>query len=172
MSEAEFLKHQFLTLREEIRACKARAFMILILAAVFIPATGFAAQQWANTFATASLPFITLVLMVAFVAEQNAIIRAGRYIKDHIEPHMKEITTWEKWLESNHRHRDVDRYFFGSFLFVFLLFYAVGAGTAVESLAGLWPEHFWYAAIGYGLGGLWFIVILMRHWHACTTTED
>ncbi|MBN2563741.1 MAG: hypothetical protein JXQ75_22720 [Phycisphaerae bacterium] len=172
MSEEEFMKQQYLTLREEIRASKARAFVILILAAVFIPAAGLAAQRWGGAFATASMPFITLVLMLAFITEQNGIIRAGRYLREYVEPRIEEITTWESWLESNHKLRSVDRYFFGSFVLVFLLFYAVGAGTAVTSIAAEWGEHFWYAAAGYAVGGLWFVTVLLRHWHSCTTTTQ
>ena len=72
---------------------------------------------------------------------QNGIIRAGRYLKEHVEPHVENITTREKWLESTHKLRDVDRYFFASFLLMFFLFYAAGAGTAIGSLADNWPEH-------------------------------
>src|SRR5947199_283393 len=56
------------------------------------------------------------------------------------------------------------------FLLVFFLFYAVGSGAAIQGLAQQWPEHFWYGAVAYALGGAWFIVVLLGHWHSCTTT--
>jgi len=172
MSEEEFLKQQYLTLREEIRAGKARTFIILVLATLLVPVAGFAASQFKGEFATASMPFIILVLMLAFITEQNGVIRAGRYLKEHVEPKIDGLVTWEKWLESSHKLRTVDRSFFLSFLLVFLLFYAIGAGEAVTAIAAVWPkDQFWYAAAGYGIGGLWLVVVLLRHWHSCTTTE-
>ncbi len=171
MSEDEFMRQQYVTLREEIRACKARTFAILVLGTLFVPIAGFAASQFQSGFATASLPFVLLVLMLAFITEQNAVIRAGRYLKEHVEPKIEGLVTWERWLESSRRLRDVDRAFFLSFLLVFLLFYAVGAGVAVTSIAEMWPrEQYWYAAGGYAIGGLWLVIVLLRHWHACTTT--
>lgn len=170
MTSEQFMTQQYLTLRDEIRSSKTRIFMLLILGTLFIPAAGFAAKEFSATYASASMPFIILVLMLGFLMEQNSIIRAGRYLKEHVEPHIEGITTWENWLESNQRLRDTDRYFFGSFLLVFVIFYAVASGTAVESLAEQWPEHGWYATAAYGIGGLWFVVVLIRHWHSCTTT--
>lgn len=171
MPPEEFMKQQYLTLREEICAGKARMFWLLILASLLIPAAGFAANEFRSTFASASIPFVVLVLMLAFVMEQNGIIRAGRYLKEHVEPHLENTTTWEKWLESNHKLREVDRYFFASFLLIFFLFYAVGAGTAIASLADSWPEHWRYAAVGYGVGALWILIVFISHWHSCTTTK-
>lgn len=170
MSEEEFMKHQYTTLREEIRACKARTFAILVLGTLFVPIAGFAANQFKSGFATASMPFVLLVLMLAFITEQNGVIRAGRYLKEHVEPKIQGLVTWERWLESSRRLRDVDRAFFVSFILVFLLFYAIGAGLAVTSVAEMWPEHYMYAAGGYAIGGLWLIIVLLRHWHSCTTT--
>lgn len=171
MSEEEFMKQQYLTLREEIRACKARMFAILVLGTLFVPVAGFMANQFKSGFATGSMPFVLLVLMLAFITEQNAVIRAGRYLKEHVEPRMEGLVTWERWLESSRNLRGVDKAFFISFLLVFMLFYAVGAGVAMGSIAELWSEdQFWYAAAGYGLGGLWLVIVLLRHWHSCTTT--
>jgi hypothetical protein len=170
MSSDQFMTQQYLTLRDEIRSSKARIFMLLVLGTLFVPAAGFAAQEYSATYASASLPFIILVLMLGFLMEQNSIIRAGRYLKEHVEPHIEGVVTWENWLESNHRLRDTDRYFFGSFLLVFVVFYAVASGSAVISIAQQWPNQEWYAAAAYGIGGLWFVVVLIRHWHSCTTT--
>lgn len=171
MSMEEFMKQQYITLRDEIRASKARIFLIMILGTLFVPAAGYAAIATSAAFAAASMPFVVLVLMLAFVMEQNSIIRAGTYLKNHVEPHIEGVTTWEHWLESNRALRDTDRYFFGSFLLVFFLFYAVGAGSAVEAMIKEWPQHVYYVAGTYVIGGIWFVIVLMRHWHACTATD-
>ncbi|MCB9853603.1 MAG: hypothetical protein H6819_10950 [Phycisphaerales bacterium] len=170
MPQDEFMKQQYLTLRDEIRGSKARVFFILVIGTLFIPIAAFAVKAYGMAFASASIPFILLVLMLAFIMEQNSIVRAGRYLKEHVEPHIPGVVTWENWLESNHKFRDADRYFFGSFLLVLLLFYAIGAGLAVESIAELYPEHYWYSTTSYAVGGLWFLVVWMSHWKMCTRT--
>lgn len=171
MSVEEFMKQQYITLRDEIRASKGRIFLIMILGTLFIPAAGYAAIATSAVFAAASMPFVVLVLMLAFVMEQNSIIRAGTYLKNHVEPHIEGLTTWEHWLESNNALRDTDRYFFGSFLLVFFLFYAVGSGSAIEAMMKDWPQHVYYVGATYVIGGIWFVIVLMRHWHACTSTD-
>src|SRR5262245_35807175 len=114
MNDSDFLKHQFITLREEIRESKARIFKLVIFGAIFVPVAGYAADRLQLFFATASIPLVLVLLMLNFISEQNAIIRAGRYLKEHVEPKIAGVTGWEKWLESNHKLRSVDRYFFGS----------------------------------------------------------
>ena len=42
---------------------------------------------------------------------------------------------------------------------------------AIGSLADSWPEHWRYAAVGYGVGALWILVVFISHWHSCTTTK-
>ncbi len=171
MSREEFMKQQYLTLRDEIRTSKARIFALLVIGTLLIPAVGYFARESVGMYASASMPFVIIIMMIAFLMEQNSIIRAGRYLKLHVEPHIDGIVTWEEWLESNSRLRDTDRYFFGSFLLVFFLFYAIGAGAAVQGLAEQWPEHYWYGAAAYGVGGLWFVIVLIGHWHSCTSTK-
>jgi hypothetical protein len=172
MTAEEFMKQQYLTLRDEIRTSKSRIFYILVLGTVFIPVAGFAAMTYREAFASASLPFIVLVLMLAFVMEQSSIIRAGRYLKEHVEPHIEGIVSWEAWLAGNNDLRDMDRYFFASFIIVFCLFYMIGVSMAFESMAKNWAEYSYNACAAYAIGGLWFIVVLLRHWRACTTTTN
>lgn len=173
MSLEEFMKQQYITLRDEIRAAKVRMFALMILGSLVILASGIMAQNVKLAYAEGSLPFIVLVLMMAFVMEQNSVIRAGRYLKEHVEPHIDGVVPWEKWLESNRARRAADRYFFGSVMLIFFLYYAAGAAMAVLSWArSEWPEQMWPAAFAYGIGGLWFIIVLLRHWHSCTTTTE
>jgi hypothetical protein len=171
MATEEFMKQQYLTLRDEIRTSKARVFALVVIATLFVPIAALAARQFDNTFAAVSLPFVLIVLMLAFIMEQNSIVRAGKYLKEHVEPQIDGLVTWESWLESNHRMRSADRYFFGSFLLVFMLFYVIGASIAAESMSHDFPEQLWYVVVAYGIGGLWFVVIWARHWHSCTTTN-
>lgn len=174
MNDSEFLKHQFITLREEIRESKARSFKLVVLGSVFIPLAGYAADRLELFFASASLPFVIVLIILSFISEQNAIIRAGRYIKEHVEPRIAGATGWEKWLESNHKLRSVDRYFFGSFMVMFFIYYAIGSAAAIQTLAVKFFDdqmQFTLSAVAYSLGGLWVLFVWLRHWHSCTTTE-
>ena len=175
MSAEEFMKSQYLTLREEIRESKARVFRLVVIATILMPAAGLVGYTHGAYFTTAAIPFLVLVLMAAYVGEQNSIIRAGRYVREHIEPTVEGVTGWERWLESNKRFREADRVFFSVFIVVFFLFYIAATWIAIETLLkqgfGNNELYFWYALGGYALGGLWFLVILLRHWHSCTTTN-
>jgi len=172
MNRDDFMIQQYLTLRDEIRGCKTRMFWLVVLTTVLIPTLAFVADQYGSLFAGASAPFVVLVLLLAFVVEQNDIIRAGRFVRERIEPNIQDAPGWEEWLESNDRLRAVDRLFFGSILVIFMVFYAIGMRTALESVAKQWPEHEWFARVAYGIGGLWLVYVLLRHWHSCTTTKS
>ena len=56
------------------------------------------------------------------------------------------------------------------------MFYAGGATPSMEILARSQPTKFWVyspaGGVGYGLGGLWVLLVWLRHWHSCTTTID
>lgn len=171
MTREDFLKQQFVTLREEIKEGKARIFRLLILGALLIPAAGFVAHEYGSTFAVSSMPFVILVLMLDFIVEQNSIVRAGRYLREHIEPHVKDVTGWESWLETQRSHREVDRLFFGTYLLVFFIFYATASGAAIEVLVREYRDFYYYAGLGYAVGGMWFVVVLLRHWRSSTTTK-
>ena len=172
MSADEFLKAEYMTLRDEISACKARLFRIVVLGSVLIPLAGYLANRYDSYFTNASAPFLVLVLMMAFIAEQNAIIRAGRYLREHVEPRIEGVVGWEKWLESGKRFREADRVFFASFVVIFFVFYVISTLTALEGMQRLVPEHYRAALVGYGVGGVWFLAVLLRHWHSCTTTRE
>jgi len=177
MSQEEFMRQQYLTLRDEIRNAKARIFWLIVIGTLLIPAAAFAASAFDSTLASGAIPFVVLVLMITFIAEQNSIIRAGRYLREHVEPHIEGVIGWERWLESNRKLRSVDRIFFGAFILIFFIFYGVGTRAALESLMVAAPgvedmSYHWITLGGYVAGGIFFLYVLLRHWHACTTTLE
>src|SRR5262245_10815007 len=97
MTTDEFMKQQFLTLRDEIRESKARIFWLLIIGILLVMVAGYLAAEHPNAFANAAIPFLLLALMLAFVAEQNNIARAGRYLREMVEPRITDLPCWEKW---------------------------------------------------------------------------
>src|ERR1043165_6479508 len=107
----EFMKQQFLTLRDEIRESKARIFWLLIIGIVLVMVSGYLAAEHPNAFANAAIPFLLLGLMLSFISEQNNIPRAGRYVREAVEPHSESLVGWERWLETKPRLREVDHSF-------------------------------------------------------------
>ncbi len=121
--------------------------------------------------ANAAIPVAILVLVMAYATEQNAIIRAGRYLREQIEP-AEDVTGWENWLESNPQFREVDRFFFAGFIISFLIFFLVTCWLSLEQLNLLKsPLIARCGAVVYSLGGLCVFIVLIRHWHSCTTTK-
>ena len=89
MATDEFMKQQFLTLRDEIRESKARIFWLLIIGIVLVMVAGYLAAEHPNAFANAAIPFLLLGLMLSFISEQNNIARAGRYLRESVEPQIE-----------------------------------------------------------------------------------
>jgi uncharacterized membrane protein YfcA len=172
MTRDEFLREQFRTLRQEIQASKSRALWILVLGTILMMFASYVAAALPTTFASAAIPFVLLVLILAFAAEQNGIIRAGRYVREQIEPTVDGVTGWEQWLESNRRYREVDRYFFAGFVVSFLAFFAISCTLSLLQLDNLPTASLGLcAATAYALGAIFVILVLIRHWHSCTSTN-
>ena len=90
MSTDDFMKQQFITLRDEIRESKARIFWLMIIGMLLVMASGYLAAEYPNAFANAAIPFLLIGLMLSFVSEQNNIARAGRYLRESVEPRVQE----------------------------------------------------------------------------------
>ena len=125
MASDEFMKQQFLTLREEIRDSKARIFWLMIIGMLLVMASGYLAAEHPSAFANAAIPFLLLGLMLSFVSEQNNIARAGRYLREIVETRMENVVGWEHWLETKPRLREVDHAFVLGFSVLFLIFFAI-----------------------------------------------
>lgn len=97
---SSFLELEYTTLRKEIETSKANMFKLVIGGAAVIPA----AQSLGNTYElgaiTLSLPLIVVVLVLLFLSENHAMIRAGTYILEEIEPRIAGSGGWETWLNS------------------------------------------------------------------------
>ena len=167
------LEQQFTTLRTEIQASKMRAFYLLLVGIMLVVLAAYLAAVEPKMYTNAAIPLVLLVLVLAFAAEQNSIIRAGRFIREYVEPSIDKANGWERWLESNHGFREVDRFFFGGFVLTFIAFFVVTATLSLVQLnatnRAIIPVC---AAALYGLSLLCVIIVLIRHWHSCTSTLD
>src|SRR5690606_34298044 len=114
---------------------------------------------------------------IMFLAEQTALMRAGRFIREHIEPHIKDVLGWEAWLGSRDDLRLMDKHLFACFTLVFFLYYFMAVGLAMQTLE-LEREDAVNRAWGigalatYAIGALWAISTLIQHWRSGTTTTD
>lgn len=96
----DFLELEYMTLRKEIETSKANMFKLVIGGAAVIPA----AQSLGSTYQigaiTLALPLIVVVLVLLFLTENHAMMRAGTYILEEIEPRIAGNAGWETWLNS------------------------------------------------------------------------
>jgi len=181
MTKEEFLKEQFLTLREEIKATKQRSFLIVFFGLIAVPLVSYLAvtNRESLTYAGPLLPFLVLIITVLFFAEQNALMRCGHFIRLVIEPSVPETAGWEAWLESRPELRRMDKYFAACFMIVFFVFYFLAVHVALSSdlwksipLSGNRDYGLYAGGVTYAIGAIWMIVTLVHHWTYCTTTRD
>ena len=110
--------------------------------------------------------------MLSFISEQNNIARAGRYVRETIEPQIDNLVGWEHWLESKPALREVDHSFVLGFSVLFLIFFAITASlTLVQLDKGAHEVYVWAAAIAYALGAFCTAVVLWRHWRSSTSVS-
>lgn len=174
MDKKDFTIMQFEALRKEVAATKARLFMTVCLGLVAVPVLTYLSEQPGARFLGPILPFVVLVLTMLFVAEENALMRCGRYIREKIEPQIE--PGWEAWLESQPGLRIMDKCLFACFLLTFIVFYFASVGMAIETLMSsgddMLPSSL-RAGLGgvvYGIGALWMVITVMSHWRSSTAT--
>jgi hypothetical protein len=169
MSNEEYVKQQFLTLRDEIMQSKARIFWLLIIGIVLVLLSGYLAAEHPNAYAFVAMPFLLIALMLSYVSEQNNIARAGRYLRE-VEPQLENHAGWERWLETKPHLRDVDHAFVIGFSVLFLIFFAVTTSLSLVALDRKSSNemYVWAAAVAYALGAFCIAVVLWRHWRSST----
>jgi hypothetical protein len=178
MNDDEYLMQQFQTLRDEIKAIKARIFWIVAMGLFGVPVITYLAESLDDTrILAAMIPYVVIVLIVMFIAEHTALMRAGQYIRRNVEPKTDQALGWETWLESRRTFRLLDKHFFAVFVLVFFVYYFVSIGFALE---GLWSEmaldarHQWWlfaAGVTYVIGLVWTLSTLLHHWKSATGTS-
>jgi len=177
MDKSEFLREQFITLRQEIKAIKARIFWITLLGIFGVPIVTYLAEtSTKGLFVSPMIPYLVIVLIVMFLAEQNALMRAGRYVLNEIEPHVGHSPGWETWLGGHSALRVMDKHLFAVFMLVFFAYYFMSIGFAIEQLWSIDRQALvitvWTVAavVTYAVGGIWAIVTFLHHWRTVTTT--
>jgi hypothetical protein len=111
-----------------------------------------------------------LGLMLSFVSEQNNISRAGRYLRETIEPRIENLMGWEHWLETKPALREVDHSFVLGLSVLFLILFAITTSLSLVQLnkTNTHEGIVAAAAVAYALGALCIAYVLWRHWRSST----
>lgn len=177
MDRLEFYRHEFVALRAEIQSRQNRMFWTVIIGLLGMPVLSYLAMG-AGTVMSPVLPLFVLVVIVLFLAEQNAMMRAGRYIRENIERLNGADPGWETWLESRMEYRLMEKHFSACFITIFFVFYFVSIAVSASNLwiraVGDDSGYYWtwfYGAVGvYLLSTLWVLATLVHHWKSSVST--
>jgi hypothetical protein len=177
MESNEFPRDEFITLREEIKGIQVRLYWTVILGIFGIPILTFWASA-ATKFALLLVPFSVLVLIVMFLAQQNHMMRAGRYIRERLEGSHDSFQGWETWLESRPEFRLMDRHFTACFIVIFFVYYVTTIGLAMQQLmedvasdpSGQYRAWMYGSVAIYAVGAIWAISTLVHHWRGSVST--
>ena len=101
MDTAKFMELQFLTLRREIETSKANMYKLAIGGGTAVPVAQYVAHTYSIGTITLALPLIVVVLVLLFLSENHAVMRAGTYILQEIEPNISGVKGWETWLSGS-----------------------------------------------------------------------
>lgn len=173
MKREDYLTQQFLTLRREIEGQQTRVFWIIVIGLLGMPVLGYVLLS-ADSQIWVTLPFFLLALILLYLAEQNHMIRAGRYIREYIEPHIEFSPGWEAWLERHAELRVVDKQFSSCFVVLFFLYYFLSIAVSLYRLIAYAHEErsgpdwaiVYGAAATYAIATIWGVSTLLRHWHS------
>lgn len=75
-------------------------FRLVIGGGAVVPTAQYLANAYSIGTIMLVLPLIVVVMVMLFLSENHAMMRAGTYIKEEIETHVDGIRGWETWLNS------------------------------------------------------------------------
>lgn len=148
----DFLLMEYESLRSEIAVAKKNMFQLIIGGAAIIPAAQSVATSYEIGSITLALPMILLVLVLMFISENHAMMRAGQYILENIEPKFQATGGWEAWLNTANgisKTRSVDRILIFAFSVLSSFYFIVSVVLA-------WR----YAAAEFGNGGKYLVALV------------
>ncbi len=179
MDQQAFLREQFVSLRHEIEGQQRRLFWTVLIGLIGMPTLAYVTWD-ATTLVWMILPFLVLVFIVLFLAQQNYMMRAGRYIRERIEVQVPGTVGWESWLESRPELRVMDRHFSACFLIIFFGYYFLQVAMATHRLwieavgdpSGLYWYWFYSVLIAYVIATIWVLTTLAHHWKSSVSTSS
>lgn len=134
MNQNEFRRLEFETLRREIEISRDLRFKLMTGGTTVVPAAQFLSQKFEIGALSTIIPVLVVVIAVLFIAENNAIMRCGRYIRTEIESNVDGVLGWEHWLESqaDFDSRLVDRLVLLSFYALMAVYFAAAVLFAIQ----------------------------------------
>jgi hypothetical protein len=173
MEKSRFLELEFVTLRKEIEEANTRAFQLMLGGVTVIPGIQYLAKTFELDAITLGLPMLILVIALLFLAQNLTIMRAGRYIREQIEPFIPDIVGWEAWLEKAEQgpgRRIYDKLLTNSFYLLYLMYYCFSVYLARMAAAVLFSGAVstiilvFYSAVGIGM-------VFLIFWNLQTSTS-
>jgi hypothetical protein len=178
MNRSEFLKCEFETLRKEIEQSKERLFKLAIGGIVGIPSAYSIAEKVNLEILIYSLPLLICTIVLLYLSETFAVMRAAGYIREVIEPNIVEaagLKGWEEWLEESGqaKRRLVDRFLTSFFYLLFVFYYVASAALAITTAS---TKH---GTVGLASSlailisiGILFVTFLIMNFYRATSTSS
>lgn len=135
-SAQSFLLEQYKALRDEILGIMERVVRIQLVGITGIPLVIAAGEKYDLAAVVMAGPVVTIIFSLILLYEQNGIMRAGKYIRCHLEPLLsqKAFVCWEEWLELDSENRKPERFFAWAAYIAFSLYYGGGTYLAYRSI--------------------------------------
>jgi len=185
MDKQEFMKQQYISLREEVKETKARIFKTLGFGLIVVPAANFLANSYEVGVLIVLMPLLPVVVAFIYLSENRAKVRCGRYIRLHIEEKVEGIKPgWETCLEDPDRYdrrnygeydtRCVDKYLDWSCYALFFIYFASSVCLGAQFL---WKSHengMFFASVFvcfYMCVFIFFLYFLITHIEFSTATK-
>ena len=171
----EFIRQEYITLREEIKETKARLFKIMGFGIIALPSGQYVAAMYKVIVLIYILPLLIIVIALAYLAENHALMRCGNYIRFNIEDKVQGMIGWESWIETSdqkNNKRIVDQYRKASFYILFAVYYVISVSLAMTAI----DEQFGLIAMIIGTAlyvaiGVWFLTFLLKNIKCSSSTR-
>ncbi|MCX7110411.1 MAG: hypothetical protein NTX45_09840 [Proteobacteria bacterium] len=135
----DFLLNEYTALRSEILGIKDRLVKLQTTGITGIPIVIATGQHFDISSILLAAPLITLVFLFMVIFEQNSLMRAGAYIKLHIEEKFKyeDSLGWERWLEIHPNGRTAEFFFALSVHIAFSIYFVLSLYFSYDAIKGL-----------------------------------
>jgi hypothetical protein len=132
MGEDDFLKIEYVALRAEIIATQQRNFQTIGFGVLGLPALNYVLHNQDIQVISLALPVVVVVIVFLYLADNQGVLRCGRYIRLCIEPRVAGTLGWENWLERYEPpvNRTTECYMAAAVSILFFLYYVAATWIA------------------------------------------
>lgn len=173
-TDRQFLLEQFRALREEILALQERGARVQLASLSGIPLLIGGAKNWELNFLLLSGPLIILASTLFLVFNQNSIMRAGEYMREHVEKRLKssDMMGWEEFLEENtHARREVENVVRITIILVFAVYYVGAAVLAYRAALTIDRQFAFSLGFVYAAALFFCVFYIFTHYRAVASTR-